>query len=194
MNSERMNIAPGVTRTNSKWGYSLEGTKENLLRAGLALPEWFLDGKVVIRKNGRVKRYVEITHEGRKGTCLQPARGLCRVSFSWTAEESERREQEGKLRASMTPRELAKPHLDAGLQLLIRAFNMTDDLDHGYGFSAAVRSRALTLVRELYALFMESKIESRSTSLGESDPSFQRFMAHAISHADEPRPDVTETL
>ena len=79
-------IAPGIARYACHWGYYLEGTKDALLRAGMAKAEWFLDGHEKNR-HGKTIRTVYTEQDGIPVECRQPARGLCMVCFITGKEE-----------------------------------------------------------------------------------------------------------
>jgi hypothetical protein len=79
-------IAPGVARHDCHWGYYLEGTKDALLRAGVAESKWFLDGRKKAG-HGKTIRTVYAEQHGVPVECTQPARGLCMVRFLTGKEE-----------------------------------------------------------------------------------------------------------
>ncbi len=86
MTDDTITVAPGVTRHNCHWGYYLEGAKADLLRAGLAKSEWFLDGREKTW-HGTTIRTVCAEQDGMPVECSQPARGLCIVRFVTGKEE-----------------------------------------------------------------------------------------------------------
>ena len=108
---ETVQIAPGVTRYDCEFFSSTRGTKADLIAAGVAAPEWFLDGKVR-NKAGRAKRQVNITQEGREGYCRQPHPGedaICTVCISYTPQERASRQRAARERVEMVAqRELSR--------------------------------------------------------------------------------------
>ncbi len=83
-------IAPGVTREDYSYGYYLKGTKDDLVRAGLAKKSWFANGQR--DKRGRVIRSIYTEHEGRNVRCTeQQGKGHYSVEIDFTDAEQEAR-------------------------------------------------------------------------------------------------------
>jgi hypothetical protein len=90
--AETTTVAPGVTREDCEWCYWLTGTKDDLLRAGLAHETWFANGKR--DKRGRVIRSIHAEHEGRTICCTEQQRtGRHQIQVQFTDEEVERARQ-----------------------------------------------------------------------------------------------------
>lgn len=102
-------IVPGVTLTNCHWGYYLEGTKDALLRSGLARSEWFLDGREKTRY-GKTIRTVYTDQDGMRVECNQPAHGLCSVRFLTGKDERDPMTSE-RLRAESLSTLFGRDHL-----------------------------------------------------------------------------------
>jgi hypothetical protein len=83
-------VAPGVTRINCIWGYWLEGTKEALLRSGLALPGWFVEASSPATP-AQVTHTVKAIHNGNPVLCIQPGKGLCHVRIVTGKDETAKR-------------------------------------------------------------------------------------------------------
>lgn len=71
-------VAPGVQRNDCDWGYSLEGTKDNLLASGLVKPHWFIEPNME-DGHGRTVRSKRLVDDGRNIETTLPARGFAFV-------------------------------------------------------------------------------------------------------------------
>lgn len=93
--TDRVDVAPGVVRTDWFWGYCLEGTKEDLLRAGFAKDEWFPSGER--DKRGRVVRTKKLEVDGRLIECRQEGKERFRVYVHHSERERELAEARNEL-------------------------------------------------------------------------------------------------
>ncbi len=85
--AEQYAVGEGVTRTDCFWGYYLEGTRDALMKAGLAEPEWFADG-TERNAHGRVVRTKYFKHAGRDCECVMEQRkGWYHLRFIYTPTE-----------------------------------------------------------------------------------------------------------
>jgi hypothetical protein len=98
-------IAPGVTREESGWGWLLTGTKEALIANGCAKADWFVTGEQH-DKAGRVIRRKRQVVEGREVVTVLLPSGRAQVHISFTEDErraaeeaSNKQEEERKRRA-----------------------------------------------------------------------------------------------
>lgn len=86
--------APGVARIDFMMGFHLHGTKDALLAAKLARPEWFAEGFKRDRR-GRALRTVRGDFEGKRFKCVHRARTDDYVlTFYYVGEDLEARERE----------------------------------------------------------------------------------------------------
>ena len=63
--SDEYIIAPGVTRLDCDWGHCLKGRQEAIIKAGLAMPDWFADGSTR-NERGQVVRSKSFEFNGRR--------------------------------------------------------------------------------------------------------------------------------
>ena len=74
---------------------------------------------------------------------------------------------------------IALEAFDAGRRLIGEAFNIEEDPAWPYGYSEKVRERVLELLFELFQIYKQSPMQTRSQNLTTLDPEFQRFLLRA---------------
>ena len=79
-----------------------------------------------------------------------------------------------------SPREYAHCVAGQGVALLAHAFNVCDNPDTPYRYSAAARARFLELAAELYRLVEEGEIVELPHVIARKDERFQAFMGAAL--------------
>lgn len=82
-------VAAGVTRFEFVIGFHHWGTRDALIRARLARPEWFASGKR--DRRGRKVLSVKAVHEGRPIRCIEQGKGRYQVTTYYTGAERGRR-------------------------------------------------------------------------------------------------------
>ena len=85
---ELTTVEPGVTRCDFVLGYHHWGTKEALIRAGVAQPEWFLDGRRDQR--GRKVRTVKAVHNDQAVRCVAQRNGRYQVTNYYAGADRKR--------------------------------------------------------------------------------------------------------
>lgn len=196
--------APGVKLGRFPWADFYTGTKDALIRAAIARPEWFLDG-AQRNKKGQVVRKVRAVQNGLRVEVVQPAKGPCSVQIECSPEERAERERQAeeedrskrterleRLCAEERQREmlaaiakpggvqnLAQQYLDGGVPMIMAAFNLTERLDLPFSFPDKTRQKAEWHLRELMALLEDGGIQFRPGALLQGDADFQRFMQRA---------------
>lgn len=196
-NHENTTVAPGVTRTDCHWGYYLQGTRVDLLRAGLAKESWFPTGQR--DKGGRGIRMVHTEIGNGSVLCLEAANGRCYVAIEPTREKREREQFEEAMAEANRKIEQLPIDADAFLKdtaerteiLVGECYEIFDCSKYnGYRLHADTLAEVERIGRHLVMAIENGKAIFNSADraaaerkiraeIAEHDPAAQRFM-HAI--------------
>ena len=198
MIDDTITVAPGVTRSDTHWGYLLEGSKDALISSGLVQAAWFVEpGKK--NKRGYVMRSKKQTVDGREIGTTVPAHGPCWARFHYTDEEEKavRLREDAAKRLALTQPDALRKHVEdkflmPGMCGVISALNLTDSPDREWAFPSEVQDRALELCAEIIWLFRDSAIIPKVGAAIEGNAEFQRFMQSALMKPQ--KPDGNQTL
>ena len=92
--------APNVRHAVHPWGEFYEGTRDDLIKARICQPGWFVDG-TERDKSGRIVRQRCVSHQGRSIKVMQQQNGKFLVRIHFTPEEKARKAQPEKVKLAV---------------------------------------------------------------------------------------------
>lgn len=183
-------------------GYSnYSGTKEELFAAGVAKPEWFADVGKHEPRRARYVRTWRFRDAGLRHTLTWRRDGTFELfiarhepeapngdqvaDFATFAKEFSRDRFERALAEPDGLRMLGLKDLDAGLQFIVMAFNLTDDPGRPYSFSETVKEEVKQRIAEIFRLWKANSASMivRTAGMAARDPQLQRFLGGLLGSA-----------
>ncbi len=177
MDERETTIAPGVTREDSAWGYTLKGMKGMLLASGLAKEEWFWNGRRA--SDGRRLTTVHFKIDGNRARCKPNhwTEGEYIIEVDYPKEEVRKRRKAQQQKEAANK---AEENLNLGVVMTAAAFNCEGNPDNPWRFPAETIDQVKRHLREMIRLFESGGFEVRPSSRLESDAAFQRFVGRAV--------------
>lgn len=170
----------GVKIESLNWATAYEGTREDLIAAGIGLHVDLLPDGTKRDKRGRCIRRCEGQINGRKVTTTwMRERGKYAVYVHRTPDEEKRllAAEEARDLQNGGAKRMAQKEFDYGAGFLIRAFNMTDDPDRPYRFSEEAKAKVKEHLQKVMWWFENGGFEPRFGAIASGDSEFQRFMS-----------------